>query len=329
MTEFSQKDPLWASKKLGTCSVTIGGYGCFITCLAMMCDKRPDEVNQLLKDNGGYVEGCMVDSETSADILNLNYSGKTTEWQNSLCIAETNDYAPNYPQHFVLWLGDGHIVDPLIGYVTANNYNISNFRFFKPKGETMSEPVFIDKPMATAIATNFINYMYSKQDFALIKNAPTKANAVEWLVNNNMDFVAFLKEKVNITPNCGKLADDYIEDVKKYEKDIEDLEAEQIKIMKEQEDAIKLIHDECTKKCNLLVDELKICEEKECICPDDFREKYSQEIMKNTELQRELDKCKTKECPPAYEPCEPCPDLDILTSWDLVKLVINKWLRVK
>lgn len=55
MTPISQRDPRWASLKLGTSSTdTIGNYGCLITCFAMYVGKTPIEINDLLKANGGY-----------------------------------------------------------------------------------------------------------------------------------------------------------------------------------------------------------------------------------------------------------------------------------
>lgn len=55
---FSQQDSRWKNKKLGTSNVTLGGYGCLVTCLAMISkhygkDTDPDRLNQeLIKVNG-------------------------------------------------------------------------------------------------------------------------------------------------------------------------------------------------------------------------------------------------------------------------------------
>lgn len=55
----SQRDSRWANIILGFSSTTIGGYGCTITCLTMFLNYlglriTPAEVNQRLKDGGGY-----------------------------------------------------------------------------------------------------------------------------------------------------------------------------------------------------------------------------------------------------------------------------------
>jgi hypothetical protein len=57
---FSQRDQQWASQFLGfntKLPYTIGQFGCLITALGMYIGKRPDEVNNLLKDNKGFTEG--------------------------------------------------------------------------------------------------------------------------------------------------------------------------------------------------------------------------------------------------------------------------------
>jgi GH25 family lysozyme M1 (1,4-beta-N-acetylmuramidase) len=56
---LSQKDPKWSSIKLGTSPVTIGGYGCLITCASMMLkyfgfDTDPAQLNENLIRSGGY-----------------------------------------------------------------------------------------------------------------------------------------------------------------------------------------------------------------------------------------------------------------------------------
>ena len=58
--QFSQKDPRWKDIKLGTSNSTIGGYGCLMTDATMVAryyghDVNPAQMNQLLIDNGGYV----------------------------------------------------------------------------------------------------------------------------------------------------------------------------------------------------------------------------------------------------------------------------------
>jgi hypothetical protein len=58
---LSQRDSQWAAKKLGTSNVTIGGYGCLLTCLSMVAKyyghtTNPDLLNQALNGVGGYAQ---------------------------------------------------------------------------------------------------------------------------------------------------------------------------------------------------------------------------------------------------------------------------------
>ena len=62
---FLQKDPRWASQQLGPSSDTIGGYGCTLCSMAMALGSQgfevsPEELNQRLKDNGGFTENSLL-----------------------------------------------------------------------------------------------------------------------------------------------------------------------------------------------------------------------------------------------------------------------------
>jgi len=64
---ISQKDPKWGLKKLGTSSVTIGNYGCYLTCLSMLLkyyghEQSPDVLNELFKSNGVYANKNLISS---------------------------------------------------------------------------------------------------------------------------------------------------------------------------------------------------------------------------------------------------------------------------
>ncbi len=56
---FSQNDPKWKLKKLGFSDVTIGGYGCLVTVIAMLSkyygkDINPEKLNDQLKNVNGF-----------------------------------------------------------------------------------------------------------------------------------------------------------------------------------------------------------------------------------------------------------------------------------
>lgn len=134
MNYFSQKDKRWSGKKLGTCNTTIGTSGCFITSLAMLDGRTPDVINDLLKNNGGYSGGCNLLSDKAAQILGLQYLGKTIYKPGFTCIAETDHYkSSGFPQHFFIIFPDGHINDPLSQENISNPYHIVSYRQFKEK----------------------------------------------------------------------------------------------------------------------------------------------------------------------------------------------------
>jgi len=135
MKFYSQKDPRWKDYKYYG-NYTIGGYGCFITALAMLDGRTPPEVADIIKNAGGFTTGGYMNSEIAGRALGLEYNGRSNNPE-GVCIAETNYYAPNYPQHFFVWLG-GEINDPLLDHGnTVNNYNIVSYRLFKKKEEQM------------------------------------------------------------------------------------------------------------------------------------------------------------------------------------------------
>lgn len=63
---FEQRDALWAAKHLGTSSsATIGQYGCYLSCFAMMAEYYghavyPNRLNDLIVQHGGFVDEDML-----------------------------------------------------------------------------------------------------------------------------------------------------------------------------------------------------------------------------------------------------------------------------
>jgi len=51
---YSQQDPKWKNKLLGNSELTIGDYGCFLTCFSMILEETPDKVNDRVKVFGGF-----------------------------------------------------------------------------------------------------------------------------------------------------------------------------------------------------------------------------------------------------------------------------------
>lgn len=249
MTPYKQTD---YSDKLGTCDVTIATDGCFCTSLAMMVDKTPPEVNNLLKDNLGYVDGCLVSSPNAAIILNLDYFGTGYTSPDFPCIAETNDYkSKGYPQHFFVWLGNGMIIDPLIGYETVNNYNIKSYRLFKTKGEPMPEQCFADRNMVVSILKDFLTRWYDDYlgyplDDVRLKIIEDQANQI---ADNNINLAQFMKEfKPEFSKVWMKKTECILPEIppcdcsKEIADATKDLQDEQIKIMQEQQVTLDMLN---------------------------------------------------------------------------------------
>lgn len=140
--KFSQRDPKWANEKLGTSGVTIGDYGCALTCLAMLeCyygfDTDPLQLNQLFIEKGVYANRNLISWYV---IDKANEYVKLTEWIHCettpaplkrideelnagrpvICDVDTNPMEPGEQMHFVVVIGkteDGHYIinDPWTG----------------------------------------------------------------------------------------------------------------------------------------------------------------------------------------------------------------------
>jgi len=137
---LAQGDARWKADKLGTSAVTVGGYGCLITCASMVCeyygyDTDPGRLNVWLTNNNGYVSGNLFVFES----LERLGAGITMDWDNYDTNGVTGaqidavlaskrpvivqvDYDPadaDVDQHWVLIVGrgaDGYIInDPIDG----------------------------------------------------------------------------------------------------------------------------------------------------------------------------------------------------------------------
>lgn len=142
-TPYSQKNFKWIWKKVGFGNQYFGSVGCFVTCLAMMCGKRPDEVNEILKKNGGF-SGNLIKSKEAAKALGLEFNGKETDinkmpmYSPSIKEVNYNRNSKTFSQHFVLRIikpdGSRAIIDPLGGVERAiNYYPFKSYRLFKNK----------------------------------------------------------------------------------------------------------------------------------------------------------------------------------------------------
>lgn len=125
MKFYAQRDLRWRWKKLGTCSTTIGKDGCLLCCFAMLVEKRPDEVNEIFKKNGVYLNGCLIVWKKASDILGLEYNGYG-KWDGKYPFI--GKVSLNGYMHFILVLNEIVAYDPWFGIINwKEKYTIEKY----------------------------------------------------------------------------------------------------------------------------------------------------------------------------------------------------------
>ena len=130
-TPYSQRDSRWRYDKLGFSTLTIGGYGCLITALAMMLktfgyNETPKTVNQKLKANKGFVGALLIWSAvpriwTRVKFTKFAYSYNNIEVAWYVYVKKipviVKVHAPQIGaiSHWVLYIGDRMMIDPWDG----------------------------------------------------------------------------------------------------------------------------------------------------------------------------------------------------------------------
>ena len=135
MNKYSQRNNFWKDIKLGTSNVTIGSHGCVITCLSMVADTPPNEMNELLKENNAYANGNLV---IWSKIPGFNFIERVKFYNNQgvkdvidkygFCLVEVDyDGKPRTTKdkHWVLFIGNKRMIDPWTGNeVDTNKYPV-------------------------------------------------------------------------------------------------------------------------------------------------------------------------------------------------------------
>jgi hypothetical protein len=132
MIVLKQDDYKWKDLELAK-GVTIGDSGCYLTCLSMLVEKTPDIVLKILKAKKAInSQGMLLHPADGLALGFKKYSKELLNYKPTLdCIAETDFYAPNYPQHFFVVLANGSICDPLKGEIEAKNKYEKNIRSYR------------------------------------------------------------------------------------------------------------------------------------------------------------------------------------------------------
>ena len=124
MQYFSQLNPSWKNKNLPNCSgnITIGNYGCLLTCLANIVQKQPDILaseNSDCFNSQGFMNMDKLADRLGYKIVKTEIQeGSPLPVKDKPYIARTSWFADKgYPTHFFIVLPNGNIIDP------ASNFN--------------------------------------------------------------------------------------------------------------------------------------------------------------------------------------------------------------
>jgi hypothetical protein len=124
---------------LGDEKTSVASAGCYSCCLAMIAEITIEECLVKLK-KGNAFSGALLKHPQDALALGFETYECVYSDPQSLCIAEVDfNPDPDKDQHFVVWLGDGNIIDPWGGVEKKNNYKVYSYRIYKPLKKTMTE----------------------------------------------------------------------------------------------------------------------------------------------------------------------------------------------
>jgi len=122
MIILSQRDKRWKDVKLGTSDVSISGYGCVITSLAMMFDTTPLVINDYLKSHGGYFKKNLTIWAKVPGFVFRSWQYDNTKVKEAIekygaCMVQTDfDGNPRTNgDHYVVFKGGRKLLDPWTG----------------------------------------------------------------------------------------------------------------------------------------------------------------------------------------------------------------------
>ncbi len=184
---FSQRDPQWGSVTLGFNDpsakdkfknpFSLSWYGCLITSLGMLTNRKPNEVNDVLKQNNGFVVKSGIFVWGASSSLGLTQEYLSPEWNGPVtdlgitkakeyldngkalvCEVDFNPATPNEEQHFLVvngyqdenficadpWTGTEHSMDNYGGFRRA----VIRFRVYNKVFPKDSVPAPTDDVLA-------------------------------------------------------------------------------------------------------------------------------------------------------------------------------------
>lgn len=142
---YSQKDLRWAWKKVGFGNGRFWNVGCTVTALTGLLfpagyDFQPDQVNERLKKEGAFTGNLILWKNVEKAFPKLKWIYRHYSYDN----ARVKNYVEEkmtpvmvevmtrWGKHWVLYLGDHKMLDPLSGrVVSTNTYNPIGWSEFK------------------------------------------------------------------------------------------------------------------------------------------------------------------------------------------------------
>lgn len=145
---WSQRDPRWRTKKLGFSNLTVGGYGCTLTCLSALIthvtgtSHTPDRVNDDLKKVKAFSGALVIWSRVQLAYPQLKWIKRAYRYNNwdvawniytkkiPVCV-EVNGAKIGAPRHWVLFIGSGKMLDPWTGTIeSTSKYPLTGYSVY-------------------------------------------------------------------------------------------------------------------------------------------------------------------------------------------------------
>lgn len=205
-TLYSQRDPRWASVKLGFGDTTIGSHGCKITSFAILDGRTPLELNQLFKEKGAFSGDLLIDEKCAVALGWTLLPRTTTEPSTLPCIAEVDmSPAPGKQQHFVVWQ-DGGIIDPWDGTTRGHErYPEVSFRnFVIPKVEDPMKKEFV-KAIEDLVGKDYGDNLNEKEQEDAAKRLEEKREVIKAQDKKILDLNDELEKSIDVRNTQAKI----------------------------------------------------------------------------------------------------------------------------
>ena len=134
ITPLNQRDSRWKDIKLGfSTSTTVGSHGCTLTALSILAGITPDILNERLKVVNGFANtNLVIWSKLKEAIGVLEFEWRGYSYDNAKvsdaiskyggCLVEVDATRIGAPTHWVLFIGNGQMIDPWTGVTKATSY---------------------------------------------------------------------------------------------------------------------------------------------------------------------------------------------------------------